>query len=723
MSTESKKPTEPWEKRYRDTVKTQDHLAQALVAAEERFNVVFRESSDPILILDTAGSILSANAGFERYTGFTTDEWFSEKKAWPDCVQAEDLPALRKKFADCQDGRCGSLIEIRLLSAEGFYQWFELSLSPLHDEDGKPKGMVGVARNINRRKEVELQLREQAESMQKRHQRAQLLIAKLKNFFTRLSHLPSDKEGYLQGVCQVLSDMYTPLAVCIRIGDEQGLHFHAGRDQIEAANFTIPKSLRDALAESGLPIYSNTLNSSEPYRSDPDIKASDLITFLGAPLRDATGHIRGTLSIVDSEKQYYDAVDVELITVAALHLAARIRADEQEGINRELSDHLRQAQKMEAVGMLAGGIAHDFNNILSGILGFSSYLLSKVDEESTIHRDLKLIEQSAVRATDLTRQLLSFARRRHFAKQAVSLNTTAHEVLGLLRRSIDKHILIEDALDPDLPMVHGDPGQLHQVLMNLCLNASEAMAEKENGILRIATETRPLTARERRILVENSDEQFVCITVSDTGIGMSAEIQEHVFEPFYTTKANSGGTGLGLSIAYGIVTNHNGYITVDSQRGIGTMFSLYFPIYLGAIEDEIAESDQPLHGTETILIVDDEPIVRQMATQVLKDSGYQIISAESGKQAMAHLDDLRGRIDLVFLDMIMPEMDGEATFKALRRMDPELPILLTSGFVQEEKSERLINAGALGLVYKPYKSEVLLRRIRRALDSVGKRPA
>jgi PAS domain S-box-containing protein len=722
MAEESSKPTADWEARYRETQQHQQRLAEALTAAEERFNVLFRESSDLILMLNNEGKILSANHGFEQYTGFTAEQWFHETKSWPDCVHPDDWPALQH-ILTAPPSDSNPLIEVRLLSHEDFYQWFELSLNTLQNESGQPRGRAAVARNIHRRKEREIQLREQAESMQKRHQRAQLLIAKLKHFFSRLSALPSDIDGYLGGVCHILSDMYGPHTVCIQVLSEAEKHYHAGRhgDQIDA-HFTIPATLLAALRQTGLPVYTNNLQDTPPYNQDAGVAASRLTTFLGAPLRDSTGTIRGTLSIVDTEKHYYDNVDVELITVAALHLAARLRAEEQEAVNRELSDHLRQAQKMEAVGTLAGGIAHDFNNILSGILGFSSYLLSKVEDQPDIHRDLKLIEQSAVRAADLTRQLLAFARRRHFAKQAVAMNSVIEEVLSLIRRSFDKRITIEAALADELPMVRGDPGQLNQVIMNLCLNAADAMSEQDTGILRIHTEHRPLHARERHVLTEDSDEPFVCLTVSDTGVGMTPELQEHIYEPFYTTKTDRGGTGLGLSIVYGIVTNHNGHIIVDSERGGGTMFTLYFPVYYGTAEPEARDETGGIAGHETVMVVDDEPIVRQMVTEILKGQGYQVVTAESGEEAIGYLKELTDRIDIVLLDMIMPGMDGEATFKALRALSPDLPVMLTSGYVQEEKSERLINAGALGLIYKPYKAEALLRRLRRALDGASRVP-
>lgn len=704
-----------WEQRYLDTVKAQDGLAFALEAAQERFNVLFRESSDPVLILNPAGDILSANAGFEQYTGWAADLWFREEKGWPDCIHADDLPLLRRSIDLCVQEGVSELIELRLLSRDQFYQWFELSLSPLHDEVRQVRGMVGVARNINRRKEVESQLRERANSAQKSHQRAQLLIAKLKHFFGRVGTFPADIHEYLQRVCATLNDMYRPTAIVLQVDGTPPHRFVEGKERLGQDQVVVPESLAGVLLESGLPVSCNTLNQTEPYRQDPEVVRHGYRTGLAAPLRDSTGKIRGTLCLLDVDKQYYDNVDVELITVASLHIAARLRGEEQEQVNRELADHLRQAQKMEAVGLLAGGVAHDFNNILSGILGFSSYLQSKVDPDSTIHRDLKLIEQSAMRASDLTRQLLAFARRKHFAKEAIFMNQIIREVLSLVRRSAARDMQILEELQEDLPAVHGDAGQLNQVIMNLCLNAAEAMRGAEAATLTMRTELRPLTERERIVLDEAAEADFVCVSVSDNGIGMSAELQEHIYEPFYTTRSEKGGTGLGLSIVYGIVSNHGGHVIVDSAEGEGTVFTLYFPAYYGTnlVDTEIKSGS--LTGTERVLVIDDELIVRHMVTEVLRGHGYEVVAAESGRKGIAYLDELRGKIDLVVLDIVMPEMDGEATMKALQRIDPDIPILLTSGFVQEQKRDRMLGMGALGLMYKPCKSQDLLQQVRQAL--------
>ncbi|MBN1268399.1 MAG: PAS domain S-box protein [Kiritimatiellae bacterium] len=696
----------------------QKGLAHALEAAEERFSVLFRESSDPILILSMTGEILSANPSFERIAGVESEALFRGDRGWDDFVYAEDMPLLRAAIRRCAETRRDEAIEFRMRNAQGFFIWFEQSHSILHDENGRPRGIMAVARDITQRKEREIKLREEAQALHVRHERAQELITKLTLFITRITALPPGIDSFLSGVCDVLFDMYRPLLVLISIPGLKRTVFQAGRH--------LPDGVLDGRGElrhcamcadvekQGAPLYLTLLQEHPQYGRDPFVRELALQTYLGAPLRDSTGTLRGSLGLLDTQNRDFDHLDIELLTVASLQVASRLRADEQDRNKRELEDHLRQAQKMEAVGMLAGGIAHDFNNVLSGIMGFASYLLSKADPGSELHRHLGLIEKSAIQASELTRRLLSFSRRTHFAKEAVNLNEVAQEILGILRHSLAREVTIEEHLEEGLGAVHGDRSQMAQVLMNLCINAAEAMGGK-GGTLTVTTQCRALTPRERGMLIDPRDEDYVCLTVADTGKGMDPEVQEHIFDPFFTTKSKAGGTGLGLSIVYGIISNHGGEIRVESTEGVGSAFRVYLPVHRGKERPKPATSRAQLEGTETVLVVEDEQIVRQMVAEILKDHGYQALCASSGEEAVKIILKHRDKVDLVLLDMIMPGMDGEQTFCAIREVDKKVPILLTSGFAQGERCARLISDGAKGLVRKPYKSHSLLGHVRAAL--------
>ncbi len=681
------------------------------------FAHLFRETADLVLLLDDTGALLAVNPAFETYTGWTAADCLADPEYWAKLVHADDHTTWRTMLtAGNSQTSMSASHELRWLGAAGIFQWFELHCRPVHAADRQDTSWIIVAHNIHPRKERERHSQQQEGSLERRNERAQMLISRLKHLLGKVGALPADITAYCEGTCEILREIYRSDAVYIHTSTNDTVYHHAAHTAAADAPFRVPPSLNSTVIQSEAPLYSNRLHLTDPYRHDEAVRRAGYRTYLGAPLRDSSGLLRGVLGVLSTEKKYYDQAEVELITIAALQVAARLRAEDQLAENRALAEHLRHAQKMEAVGLLAGGIAHNINNILSGILGFASHLTTKVEKGTTWHRDLQLIEQSAVRAAELTNQLLSFARRRPMHKQPVGINRIVQDVLHLVRRSVAKDCAIEVELSPDPDTVLGDAGQLNQAFMNLCLNAVEALRDQPDAMLHIRTETRVLAAHECKWLNAPTTTPYVCIYCRDNGVGIPAEQQPHIFEPFYTTRSDTGGTGLGLSIVYGIITNHGGHVRVDSVEGQGTEFTCYLPA-----SDQPAVAPAPdmptvVGGTETILVVDDEHVVRHMVTEVLTAHGYKVRSVESGHAALALLDQARGRIDLVLLDMVMPGLDGERTFRALRAMVPDQRILLTSGFVQQEKTDRLLAAGAAGMVTKPYRSEALLQQIRQALD-------
>ena len=553
--------------------------------------------------------------------------------------------------------------------------------------------------------------------------RIQLLIGKLKLLFSSVSTATQNTASIHNSVCDMLYEVYHPLAVLIDIDTKNGRLFSPGRHYPKNMfdDHGHPRSceLCKKVVDTGSPLIINTLDRIDLFPKDSYIKLFNLKMYLGIPIIDSSGRTWGALIMLDTESRPMDILDVELLTLATLILAERLHVDEQSESKKELEEHLQRAQKMEAVGMLAGGIAHDFNNILSGILGFTSYLMSKTQPDTDMHRDLGLIEQSALRAADLTRQLLAFARRRHFAKAPVDINQVIEEVLGILSHSLPKNLVIEKDLPAGLSPVMGDHGQMNQVIMNICINAADSMSP-QGGTLRIKTEHHMLTRREMALLSESDKTDYLRISIADTGPGMNAEVRKHIFDPFFTTKSSKGGSGLGLSIAYGIISNHKGDIMVESAEGHGTTFRIYLPICEGDAPKTESTPGRRLEGTETIMVVDDEPIVRQMVVDVLKSRGFQVIPASSGQEALELYEQLKERVHLVLLDLLMPVMDGEATFHALQKINKQVCVLLTSGFAREEVSERLVRQGARGMIHKPYKNDDLVGRIRTILD---KKPA
>ncbi len=376
---------------------------------------------------------------------------------------------------------------------------------------------------------------------------------------------------------------------------------------------------------------------------------------------------------------------------------------------------LLHAQKMESMGTLAGGIAHDFNNLLSGILGYASLLKIKIEPDCTTYKYADTIEQSAVKASRLTQQLLAFSRGGKYQSQVVNINKAIEETLHLLERTIDKKIQIEQSLASDLWTVEADPSQIEQVLMNLGINARDAMPT--GGKLTVTTENVHLSGNSNIGYIEATEGNYVKISISDTGKGIPEEIQSKIFDPFFSTKEKGKGTGLGLAVVYGIVKNHGGHINVKSSPADGTTFEIFIPMSDKAEEmtGVVMESKVP-GGRETILLVDDEEVLRNLGHEILTNKGYTVFLASNGLEAIQWYEKQEGNIDLVILDMIMPKMDGVETYKHLKAMNSSLKILISSGYSHDSPSHTDFQNGIEGFVQKPYKIDALTKKVREILD-------
>ncbi|MGD9873720.1 MAG: ATP-binding protein [Kiritimatiellia bacterium] len=698
-------------------MRVQKGLAYALEAAEERFSVLFRESSDPILILSLSGDIMMANPAFENMAGISAENLFSGEKSWTHFIHPDDISRVMAAIWECSREEKHRVVECRIVGGKG-PGWVEQTYSIIHDENGAARGILAVGRNITARKEHELQLHARAELMAQRHGHAEDVLTHLNHFLTVISDLPEEKGAFLRGVCGILYEIYKPLHLDIWLPETKDFVFRT-RDGKATPLMEEPGQSRAAFAFEeqilqGQPVFCSRMDAVSPFSEDPRVRKSGLKTYLGVPLRDSSGGLHGILRLADSAVRDFQPMDVEMFTLAGLQVADWLKSERHGQVTAELEAHLRQAQKMEAIGMLAGGIAHDFNNVLSSILGFSSFLLSKVGQESELYRPLSLIEKSAVHAADLTRQLLAFSQKKSPEQIPVSLNNVIRGVVGILEHSLKKNIRVETRFDNNLPAVMGDQGQLNQIIMNLCINASEAM-EGEGGTLKIETQFRPLTPREKGVLLDVPG-NLVCLSVSDTGKGMSEEVVEHIFDPFYTTKTSAGGTGLGLSIVYGLVSKHGGDIRVETRQNKGSCFTIYLPPSRSTEEQAAPGEEAPrTRGHGTLLVIDDDEIILEMVSNVLTNGGYKVLTAASGEAGVDLLRNNPGAIDLVLLDMIMPGMDGEVTFNALKEIEPGLAVVLTSGLARAEHCAKLIQRGAKGMISKPYTSARLLNDIQRVM--------
>jgi len=381
-------------------------------------------------------------------------------------------------------------------------------------------------------------------------------------------------------------------------------------------------------------------------------------------------------------------------------------------LQKRFKEHLQHVQKMEAIGTLAGGIAHNFNNLLMAIQGNTSLVLMKTPPADPNYKKLKTIERHIQYGSELSNQLLGFARGGQYQVKTMNLNPLIR-MSAKMFSSTRKEIICHTRLDPDIWSVEADPGQIEQVLMNLFVNACQAMADR--GEIHIQTEN--ITLSEFQLAAfQATPGNYVKISVTDTGGGMNEQTQQKIFEPFFTTKQQGEGTGLGLSSVYGIVKHHGGYITVYSEIGKGTTFNIYLPATQKAPAEEKEVTDTLLKGAETILMVDDEKIIAETGQIMLEELGYTVLTADSGRAAIDTYARNKDRIALVILDMVMPNMSGRETFEALKKDNPDIHVLLSSGYSVNGAATDLLRQGCSGFIQKPFNLIQLSKKVREVID-------
>ncbi len=381
-----------------------------------------------------------------------------------------------------------------------------------------------------------------------------------------------------------------------------------------------------------------------------------------------------------------------------------------------LEDQLRQSQKMEAIGQLAGGIAHDFNNLLTVIEGYTELLFSSILETEPAYNFTKQIKKASDRATALTRQLLAFSRRQILQPKNIDLNALVTEMGVLLKRLIGEDIELSTVLNPEIGAIKADRSQMEQVLMNLAVNARDAMPD--GGQLIIETSKVTLDAQfewhHSGLLKGN----YVVLSITDTGIGMDEETKEHVFEPFFTTKEKAKGTGLGLATVYGIVKQSGGHIWVDSEKGKGTTFKIYLPMIKRkkTSQDTDAPVSENKAGNETILVVEDEFMVRELVCDSLKNSGYTILEASNGKEAIEMFNKNSKKIDLILTDVIMPAMSGRKMVELLQKKHPGINALYMSGYTDDAIIKHGVLEPGMAYIQKPFSPKALIQKVQEVLE-------
>jgi PAS domain S-box-containing protein len=386
-------------------------------------------------------------------------------------------------------------------------------------------------------------------------------------------------------------------------------------------------------------------------------------------------------------------------------------------LTKRLEEQLRQSQKMEAIGKLAGGIAHDFNNLLTGILGFSDLILEKVGEDSPLRPGALQIKKAGERAASLTNQLLAFSRRQILQPRVLDLHVVIKDMEILLCRVIGERIELHTDLRATRSRVKIDPGHLEQVIMNLVVNASDAMPK--GGRLTLRTSNADGLDESTPPGSEEAPRPALLLSVCDSGVGMDEQTKARVFEPFFTTKEPGKGTGLGLSMVYGIIRQSGGSISVTSEPGAGSTFEIRLPLSEedAPVEQTAAVDARPAAGSETILLVEDEETVRSLAQSVLESKGYRVMTAAGGPEAISMADDCGGTIDLVLADLVMPQISGPEVVQKVGETHPEARVLYMSGYTESDLSELGISSGAASLLTKPFSPRTLLKAVRETLDA------
>ncbi|MBU4264387.1 MAG: PAS domain S-box protein [Proteobacteria bacterium] len=453
------------------------------------------------------------------------------------------------------------------------------------------------------------------------------------------------------------------------------------------------------------------------------------LSIIALPLVDSSLKNFGAIAIYSTDIDAFDDDEIKLLTELSEDLSfgirsCRLREEHKRGQEekQQLESRIRQAQKLEAIGTLAGGIAHDFNNILSAILGYAELLKLQIGAKSQAGDDLQQIIQAGIRATDLVRQILTFSRQGAQNRQHVRVQNIIKEALKLLRPSLSVSIEIKSCIDQECDEVFADPTEIHQVIMNLCTNAYHALLGSDNRckIIEIGLNMKELDNRLVSELALNLvPGRYVRLSVSDSGCGMNVETMEKIFDPYFTTKSEGKGTGLGLATVYGIVVNSAGDISVESEPGFGSVFTVYLPVAEGAVKakDQLEDRQPSIGGTERILVIDDEEPITKLLNRALGDLGYQVTAFNDAEKAIRHFQKQPEIFDLVITDMNMPKVQGTELARVFLAVRGDIPIILCTGYTEEIDPETANIIGIREVLLKPLAKDVLSRKIRMILDS------
>ena len=632
--------------------------AEAAVMANEQFlQSIFDAMQDGISVLDSELNIVMVNAWIQNL--YLNDITIGVKKCY-EIFKGRHSPChLCPAFKTLEDGKTHSKI-IPFPSLEDPAMWLNISIYPLKNLDGQVDGVVEHIRDITESKRAEEALRQSESRYRELVQNANSIILRrnTEGKITFFNEFAQRFFGYTE-------DEIIGKNVVGTIVPEKD---RAGRN------------LAAMIKDIGLNPAKYAANENENIRKNGE---RVWVSWTNKAIRDKNGNI------------------VEILCVGN---------DVTE--RKQLERQLRQALKMESIGTLAGGIAHDFNNLLMTILGNTSLMLLNTDSGDANYKKLKTIEKQVESGSRLTSQLLGYARKGKYELKSINLNyivKNSAEIFGRTRKDIS----IKLELSPDLLSVEADGNQIEQILWNLYVNAADAMPEGGDFIIKTFNTNHIEMGRK---LYAQKPGKYVLLTVIDTGIGMDKKTQERIFDPFFTTKEMGRGTGLGLASTYGIIKGHDGYIDVSSRKGHGTTLNIYLPASEKIVKKSVNLPKVVVKGTETVLLVDDEEPVLDVGRDLLKAMGYRVLSARDGQEAIEVYKENQDKIDIIILDMIMPNLSGGKVYDELKEINADVKILLSSGYSIDGQASEILQRGCNGFIHKPFSINELSGKLREILE-------
>ncbi len=632
-------------------------LQEQLRASENRYRNLVEQANDMVLLFNDHGEFIFANKRFFEQTSYTADEIWGKSILL--IAHPDDADSFMKRIEE-QFRSPDIHLRHTLKLVTKFHQEriVELSMTTLRAAD-KATGILAIGRDVTIEQSVKTALHESEEKYRSLVEHSILAVLVIQeNVIVYANQTSSDLFE-----TEMSSFQGKPLDTFIHPNDYIRI-FEKFEEASLAPNKDVQFSVRGITS-------GGKLKSIEGWAAG--------ITYMGKP-----------------------AIQVAMVDVTE---------------TKKLEEQLIQSQKMESIGQLASGVAHDFNNLLGSIYGAISILREKyASRDSNLGKYIDILDSSAKRAAELTSQLLTFSRQRGSDVKPVRLNDIVNDAMKILIRSIGKNIKVENSLDPTLHAIEADPSQIEGVVINLSINSRDAMPS--GGILHIETSNVEFDKEIVRQIPDARPGHYVCLSVSDTGIGMDDETKRKIFEPFFTTKPVGKGSGLGLSIVYGIVKNHKGFINVYSEPERGSIFKVYFPATDKIPIDELITAQKEIpRGTETILIIDDELTLLDLTRELLEGLGYNVITAQGALEGINAYRERHKEIQMVILDMLMPEMTGNQVYPVLKGINPRVAVLLATGLSVGERVDDMISLGVNGVVGKPYSVSDLATHVRSVLDS------